>query len=77
MYTVPAAGSDVGTHGLQSGNFRHISCGGLEDGIQDHGEIYDVTHHASNILLAGVRETEQPVRDISMCSTLTCLDIHR
>ena len=66
----------MGTHGLQSGIFRHIASGGPKDGIQDHGDVYDVTHHASNIFLAGVRETEQPVRDISMCS-LTCLDIHR
>jgi hypothetical protein len=74
--TVPAAGSDMITHGLQSGNFRHIACSSPEDGIQDHGEVYDVTHHASNILLADVRETEQPAGDISICS-LTCFDIHR
>jgi hypothetical protein len=55
--TVPAAGSDMGTHGLQSGNFRHIACGGPKDGIQDHGENYDVTHYASNVLLTGERET--------------------
>jgi hypothetical protein len=73
---VPAAGSDMGTHGIQSGSFRHTARGSPGDGIQDHGEVYDVTHHASNILLAGERETEQPVRDISMYS-LTCLDIHR
>ncbi len=56
MYTVPSAGSDMGTHGLQSGNFRHIACSGPEDGIQDHGEVYDVARHASDILLAGVRD---------------------
>ena len=64
MYTVPAAGSDMGTYGLQSGNFCHIACSGPEDGIQDHSKVYDVTRHASDILLAGVRETEQPVNDI-------------
>jgi hypothetical protein len=43
----------LGSHGLQSGHFRHIACGGPEDGIQDHGEVYDVNHHGLNILLAG------------------------
>ena len=65
MDTVPAAGSDMGIHRLQSGIFRHIACGGPKEGIQDHGEVYDVTHHASNILLAGVRGIEQPVGGIS------------
>jgi hypothetical protein len=74
--TIPAAGSDMGIHGLHSGIFRHIACGGPENGIQDYGEVYDVTHHASNILLASVRETERPVGKFSMCS-LTCLDIYR
>jgi len=74
--TVPTAGSDMGTHRLQGSIFRHIACGGPEDVIQDHGEVHDVTHHASNILLAGARETEQLVEVISMRS-LTCLDIYR
>ena len=64
MNTIPASRSDMGAHDLQNGIFRHIASGGPEDGIQDHG---DVTHHASNIFLAGVRETEQPVRDIFIC----------
>ena len=73
---VPTARSDMGTHRLQGGIFRHITCGGTEDVIQDHGEVYDVTHHASNVLLAGVKQTEQPVGVISVWS-LTCLDIYR
>ena len=56
--TVPAARSDMGTHRLQSGIFRHTASAGHgpEDSIQDHGEVYDVTHHASNILLACVKD---------------------
>lgn len=49
----------MSTHGLQGGNFRHTACGSPEDGIQDHGKVYDVTHHASNILLAGERLSSQ------------------
>ena len=75
MDTVPEVGTDMSTHRLQNGIFRHIAGGGPEDVIQDHGEVHDVTHHTSNILLAAARETKQLVGVISMRS-LTCLDIY-
>jgi hypothetical protein len=57
--TIPAARSDMGTRSLQSGIFRHIASAFPENIIQDHGEVYDVTHHASNILLAAMRGLSQ------------------
>ncbi len=75
--TIPAAGSDMGAHNPQSGIFCYIATSCPENIVQDHGEVYDVAHHASNILLAGKQaENEQLVGDTSRCS-LTCLDIHR
>ena len=75
--TIPAAGSDMGAHNPQSGIFCYIATCCPENIVQDHGEVYDVAHHASNILLAGKQaENEQLVGDTSRCS-LTCLDIHR
>jgi hypothetical protein len=75
--TISAAGSDMGAHNPQSGIFCYIATSCPENIIQDHGEVYDVAHHASDILLAGKQaENEQLVGDTSRCS-LTCLDIHR
>jgi hypothetical protein len=74
--TIPAARSDMGPHNFQSGIFCHVTTSCPEDVVQDHGEVYDVAHHASNILLAGKQEgSEQLVGDSSRCS-LACPDIH-
>lgn len=55
--TISATRSDMGTRNFQSDIFRHIAASdSLGNAIQDHGEIYDIAHHASNILLAGTRE---------------------
>ena len=51
--TIPAARSDMGPHNLQTGIFCHVTTSCPENVVQDHGEVYDVAHHASNILLAG------------------------
>ena len=60
--TIPAARSDMGPHNLQSGIFCHATTSCPENVVHDHGEVYDVAHHASNILLAGMQEeSEQPV----------------
>ena len=56
--TVPAARHDMRILNLQNGIACHIASDCLEYPIQDHCKIYDVTHHASDILLAGMRETE-------------------
>ena len=71
---VPAARHDMRILNLQSGFACHKASDGLEYPIQDHCEIYDVTHHALDILLAGMRETE-PLAIASACP-LTFLDIH-
>ena len=63
MNTIPAARSDMVIHNLQSGISCHATIGFPENVIQDHGEVYDVAHHASNIFLADMHETEQPVGD--------------
>ena len=75
--TIPAARSDMGPHSLQSSIFCHDATSCPEHVVQDHGEVYDVAHHASDILLAGKQEeSEQPVGD-TFGRSLTCLDIHR
>ena len=58
MNTVPAARSDMATHSLQCGIFCHIASGCPRYPIQNHGEIYDVTHYTSNILLSSMQKTE-------------------
>ena len=73
--TVPVARSDMGLHNHQSDIFCHIASRCPKHLIQDHDEVHDITHHASNILLPGTRETE-PVGDVSRWS-LTSLDIYR
>ena len=56
--TVPAARSDVGIHNFLSGISFHATTGFLGNVIQDHGEVYDVAHHASYIFLANIYENE-------------------
>ena len=56
--TVPAARYNMRVLNLQSGIACHIASDCLAYPIQDHCEIYDVTHHASDIVLAGMQETE-------------------
>ncbi len=74
--TIPAARSDMGPHNFQSGIFCHATTSCPENVVHDHGEVYDVAHHASNILLAGMQEeSEQPVGEASRCS-LAYSDIH-
>ena len=58
MNTISAAGSDMRICNLHNDTVCYIATGRLEDPVQDHGEVYDVTHHASNILLAVTRESE-------------------
>jgi hypothetical protein len=63
--TVPAARSNIGLHNHQSDIFCHdIASRCPKHLIQDHDEVYDVTHHALDILLPGMRETES-VADVS------------
>jgi hypothetical protein len=59
MNTIPATGSDMGTHNLQSSIFCHVTTSCPGNVVEDHGEIYDVAHHASNILLAGKQEESE------------------
>jgi hypothetical protein len=73
--TIPAARSDMAIHNLRSGTSCYATTSCPENVIQDHGEVYNVAHHASNIFLADMYEIEQPVGDTSRWS-LTCLDIH-
>ena len=71
------ARSEMGPHSLQGISFCHVTTSSPENVVQDHHEVYDVAHHASNILLAGKQEeSEHLVGDTFRCS-LTCLDIHR
>ena len=53
----PAASFDVVIYNLFSDIFYciRLASGGYENAIQNHGEIYDIAHHATNTLLAGVR----------------------
>ena len=74
--TIPAARSNMDIHNLQSGIFCHVTTCCPENIVQDHGKVYNVAHHASNISRADMHETEQPVGDTARWS-LTCLDIHR
>ena len=55
MNNIPVARSDMGICNPQS-TPCHIISGSLENPIWDRGEVYDVV---SNVLLAGVRESEQ------------------
>ena len=73
--TIPAARSDMRIRNLHNDTVCHIATGRLEDPVQDHGEVHDVTHHASNILLAVTRETK-PLVDVFTCP-LTSRDIRR
>ena len=57
--TIPAARSDMGPHNLQSSIFCHVTTSCPENVVQDHGEVYDVAHHASDILLAGKQEESE------------------
>ena len=54
--TVPAARSNMDPHNLQSSIFCHVATSCPENVVQDHSEVYDVAHHASNILLASKQE---------------------
>jgi len=56
MNTIPATRPEMGAHNLQSGIFCHVTTGCPENVVQDYGEVYDVAHHASNILLTGKQE---------------------
>jgi hypothetical protein len=49
---ISAARSDMGPHNLQSGIFCHVTTGCPENVVQDHGKVYNVTYHTSNIFLA-------------------------
>ena len=73
--TVPAARSDMGLHNHQSGIFCHIASRCPKHLIQDHDEVNNVTHHTSNILLPGMRETES-VAGVSRWP-LTSIHIYR
>ena len=73
---IPAARSEMGPHNPQSVIFCHITTSCPENVIQDNGEVYNVAHHTSNILLAGEQEgSEELVGDSFRCSP-TFLDIH-
>ena len=61
--TIPAARSDMRPHNLQRGIFCHVTTSCPQNVVHDHGKVYDVTHHASNILLAEMQETEQAAGD--------------
>ena len=61
MNTIPATRSDMRARSLQSRIFRHIAARCPENAIQDHGKVDDVTHHTSDIFLAGMPETIKPV----------------
>ena len=55
---VPAARTRVNIHGHLNDVVRHTACIYPKYAIQDNGEVYDVAHHTSYVLLADVRETE-------------------
>ena len=67
----------MGNHDLQSGIFCHATIGRPENAVQDHREVYDVAHHALNILLAGKEEESEKLANDTLTWSLTCLDIHR
>ena len=56
MNVIPAARSYMGICNFQSDTVSRTAT--FENPIQNHGEVYDVAHHASNVLLAVMRETE-------------------
>ena len=62
---VPATRSDMRARSLQSRIFRHIAIRCPENAIQNHREVDDVTHHTSDIFLAGMPEMTKPVGDDS------------
>ncbi len=60
---------------------------GPENVVQDYGEVYNIAHYASNILLAGMRGGLSQINEPSWCSLTfrdichgpiprTCLQIH-
>jgi hypothetical protein len=53
---IPAPGTDVPIHGSLSVVGRHTATTSPEYVIQDDGDVYDVSHHTSDILLADMRE---------------------
>ena len=76
MNAIPAARSDMGPHNLQNRIFCHVTTSCPENIVQDHGEVYDVAHHASNILLAGKQEGREELVVGSFRCSPTFLDIH-
>ena len=72
---IPAARSDMVIHNLLSGILHRISSGNPENAMHNHCQVYDVTHHASNILLAGMGQNK-PLADAFTCP-LTSLDTQR
>ena len=74
---IPAARSDMRIHNLQNSIFRHVTTACPENVIQDYSEVYDVAHHASDILLAGKQEEIEQLVGVTFRSLLTCPDIHR
>src|SRR6266851_7422289 len=70
---IPAPRPDVPIHSHLSVVVRHIVSTSPKYVIQDDGEVYNIPHHTSNILLADKRERLRQVNDTSRCS-LTCLD---
>jgi hypothetical protein len=50
--TILATRSDMSPHNLQTGIFRHVTTSCPENVVQNHREVYDVAHHASDIFLA-------------------------
>jgi hypothetical protein len=55
MNTIPAARTHVPIHCRLSLVYRHTAPAQPEYAIKDDGEVDDIAHHTSNILLAGVR----------------------
>ena len=75
--TILAARPDMRPHNLQTGIFCHGATSCPENVVQDHREVYNVAHHASNILLASKQEESEQLFGDSFKCLPTCLDIHR
>jgi hypothetical protein len=74
--TIPAARYDVLIHNVQSIIVCHITNACLANIVQNHVEVNNVTHQASNNLLSGKHESDWAVTILSRCS-LTCLHMLR
>ena len=77
MNVIPVIRSEMVFHNFQSVIVRYIASGRLGNLVQDHVEVHDIAHQASNIFLTGERESYEAVTTLLGVRSLTSLETHR